>query len=153
MKALILLSSILFLNSCQKENVIFKNQEFKNKLDNFIQENKTQQRIIYLDIAEGRDLFEDGPVKYNEKTFLAFYYAQPNSCIGFYKSFEYKGKQILLYEFSDNIKFSDIMEIRKGEDICNPEFLIDDYGDPTIIKYYYFNEEKELIDIESDIKE
>lgn len=151
-KVLISLISILVLSSCSKkeEDVVFINQQFKNELDNFILENNEQQKIIYLDIADGEDIFEDATKEDNEKTYLLFYYTEPNSCIGFYKSFEYRGKQILLYDFSDKVKFSDMLEIQKGENICNPELLYDGIVNTTIVKRYYFDENKKLVEIKND---
>lgn len=149
MKVLILLSSILILHSCKKDDIIFKDYQFEKELNNFIKENEEPQKIIYLYIIDGKDLYDDVDPEDFGKTFLLFYFGEPSSCNGFYKSFEYKGKQILLYDFSDKIKFSDLLDIQKGENICNSDLLID-YANTTIFKQYYFNNEKKLIEIKRD---
>jgi len=141
--------SFLILISCSKkeEDVVFLNQQFKNELDKFLEENVEQQKIIYLEIADGKDIFEDATKEDNEKIYLMFYYTLPNSCMGFYKSFEYKGKKVLLYDFSNKIKFSDMLKINKGDDVCNTELLYDGIVNTTLIKRYYFDENKKLIEI------
>lgn len=145
------LISVLLLSSCSKneENVVFKNYQFKNELNNFIYENNEPQNIIFLTIADGKDIFEDGEEEVNNRVYLTFYFTEPSGCIGFYKSFEYQGKQILLYDFSDKVKFSDMLEIRKGNDICSDK-LLTDMTNTTIVKRYYFDEEKKLIKIKKD---
>ena len=150
-RVLSVLFSFLILNSCSKkdEDVIFINQQFKNELDRFLEENSEPQKIIYLDIADGEDIYEDATKEVNERTYLIFYFTKPDSCVGFYKSFVYKHKQIILYDFSDKIKFSDLLEIRKGNDICGDK-LLTDMTNTTIVKKYYFNEEKKLIEIKKD---
>nr|WP_297309823.1 hypothetical protein [uncultured Flavobacterium sp.] len=147
-KFLISLSSIFILNSCIKndENVVFINKQFKNELDKFIIENKEEQKIIFLDIADSKDIFE----KSDDKTYLIFYCTVPNSCNGFYKSFKYKDKQILLYDFSDKIKFSDLLQIKKSDDDCNSELLYNDIVNSTLMKRYYFDENNKLIEIKND---
>lgn len=146
-----LLISFLILTSCSKkdEDIIFFNQQFKNELDKFLEENSEPQKIIYLTIADGEDIFENGNEEENKQVYLIFYFTEPDSCVGFYKSFEYKYKQIILYDFSDKIKFSDLLKIRKGNDICSDK-LLTDMTNTTIVKRYYFNEEKKLIEIKKD---
>ncbi len=151
MKVLSVLISVLILYSCSTKDVIFKNEQFKAELDSFISENKeSKENILHLEIADESDIFEDVADKNNEDVYLTFYYSAPEDCIGFYKSFNYRGKLILLYEVSEKIKFSDLLDITKESKKCNEDLLLDGYMDIPPMRSYYFNDKNRLIEIKHD---
>lgn len=153
-KPLILLSSILILNSCSKkeEDIVFINQQFKNELDKFIEENKNNyetRNILHLDISDEEDIFVDVKDKSDQYLYLTFYYCSPENCEDFYKSFKYKGKDIFLFDKSDKIKFIDLITINNESNSCG-ESIPKSHIDVQPRKRYYFDENKKLIEIKDD---
>ena len=149
MKVLSVLISILILSSCSSNNVIFKNEQFKKELDSFLEDNKkVEENIIHILIADESRIFEGIKRNVNdEDIYLIFYYSAPEDCIGFYKSFTYKGKLILLYNGSEKIKFSDLLDITKESKKCNDDLLLGGYMDFPPTRTYYFNNDKKLIEV------
>jgi len=150
MKVFILLINLLFLFSCSSMDVVFLNTQFENELNIFLEENKKEkEKLLYLVIADESKIFEEVIDKNDESIYLSFYYTPPLSCNGFYKSFKYRGHLIFLYNFSDKIKFSNLIDIKKESSRCSQEFLIE-FIDIPPMKRYYFDEKDELIEILDD---
>lgn len=154
MRVLIILISSFFISSCSSNSqVTFKSHKISNELDSFLEENKqNNEKVIHLTIADESDIFEDVVANNEEDIYLSFYYSAPEGCLGFYKSFKYRGRLILLYDFSERIKFSDIIEIHKESVKCNDSLLLHGQMDVPPKKNYYFkNRDKDkLIEIQAD---
>ena len=152
MKHLILLISIaILLGACKSEKVIFKNKQFEKELKNFLNENKDlDEKLIYVEIANEDDIFEDVSDSLDQTLYLSFYYNAPEGCRGFYKSFKYDDKEIFLYNFSDDFQFDTLLDIKEESTICNEDVLLKVRMDSQPMKRYYFNTQKRLVEIKSD---
>lgn len=153
-KVLISLISVLILNSCSKseENVIFKNKQFKNELDKFIEENDNNyqvRNVLYLDISDEEDIFVDVEDKNNQYLYLTFYYSSPEDCEDFYKSFIYEEKEIFLFNKSKKLKFEDLLEINSTSGFCNDNTLKSRI-DTQPRRRYFFDKNYKLVEIKDD---
>lgn len=146
-KNLILLISSIVLTACSNTSkVVFKNEQFKNELDSFIAENKQiKEHMLFIEIADEDDIFEEIEDLKNQDVFLTFYYSPPDSCIGFYKSFQYKGIEIFLFNFSD------LIIIEKESIICNDGILLNGYVNAPPMRRYYFTNNNKIIEIKSNV--
>ena len=150
MRVLIILISTMILWSCSTKNVVFKNELFKKELDNFITEGKNEGNVLHLTIADESDIFEDVVANNEEDIYLNFYYSAPESCLGFYKSFKYQGRLILLYDFSEKIRFSDLLNIEKEAIKCTDNLLFKGLMDIPLKRRYYFKSLDKLVEIKED---
>ncbi|WLD23936.1 hypothetical protein NU10_00670 [Flavobacterium dauae] len=150
MRVLIILISTMILWFCSTKNVVFKNELFKKELDNFITEGKNEGNVLHLTIADESDIFEEVIDKNKEHIFLTFYYYPPKSCVGFYKSFQYKEKLIILYNFSEKIRFSDLLNIEKEAIKCTDNLLFKGFMDIPLKRRYYFKSLDKLVEIKED---
>lgn len=153
-KFLSLLISCIILNSCSKkeEIIVFKNQQFENELISFIKEqekNNPERSTINLRIEDEEDIFVDVDDIKNQSLYLTFYYYSPENCEGFYKSFNYMGKKIFLFDNSEKIKFKDLLMIKNENDTCD-EIKLRTHIDAQPIRRYYFDKNMKLVEIESN---
>lgn len=151
MKHLILLISFCFLSCTSKNDITFKNAQFKNELNSFIIENNQSEfEIFHIILADKSKIFEDVENQENETVFLQICSYPPMSCENFKNSFFYKGKTIYLYESSQSIKLSDLIELKKEGENCNTNITFNDYIDSPSEKMFFFDKNKKLIEIKED---
>lgn len=138
----------LLFTSCTKgETVVFKNSEFQDQLDSFINNNKEEEKIIHILLVDESKVFETSMSNNIDIVYLFFYYSKPSNCNDFYKSFNYRDVLILLYESSTSITYADLLEIKKEAVKCSNEIIFDGDIDIPKTRGFYFDESRNIIEI------
>src|SRR5690606_11898858 len=99
-KIIFLLGSMFMFIGCSTKDYLFVNDDFNIELDKFIDEYENKgfrdENTIIITLVDAKDVFGEDYKGNKKNIYLIFYYSPPETCDGFYASFYYKGKNIML---------------------------------------------------------